>query len=329
MNEPKDWALPAELRPDPQALSYDLGAAMRAIVLLRAEVPDDAFTAGVLGTERLGHGAVIRVAGRELVLTIGYLITEAATIWLTTHSGRVVQGHALAYDYATGFGLVQPLAGLDGTSLPLATQLPEVGDELVVLGHGGINHALACNVLARREFAGYWEYLLDEALFTSPGYPLWSGSALLAGDGTLTGIGSLLTQSDAQGDSDSATVQANMYVPVTVVAPVLERLAETGSSGALPRPWLGVYASDDEQGVQVAGLVAHGPAHAAGLSLGDHVRAVGALPVRNLASFYRALWAQGPAGVTVPLAIERAGERLTLRIRSAARDSYLKQPRRH
>ena len=329
MNEPKDWALPAELRPDPQTLSYDLGAAMRAIVLLRAEVPEDAFTAGMLGTERLGHGAVIRVAGRELVLTIGYLVTEAASIWLTTHSGRVVPGHTLAYDYATGFGLVQPLGPLDGTTLPLATGLPEVGDELVVLGHGGIAHALACNLLARREFAGYWEYLIDEALFTSPGYPLWSGSALIARDGSLLGTGSLLTQSDVQGDSDSATVQANMYVPVTLVAPVLERLAETGSSGLPARPWLGVYGSDDEHGVQVAGLVAHGPAHAAGLSLGDHVRAVGALQVRDLASFYRALWSQGPAGTTVTLAIDRAGERLTLRVKTAARDSFLKQPQRH
>jgi S1-C subfamily serine protease len=329
MPEAKDWALPAELRPDPQTLAYDLGAALRAMVLLRAEVPDDAFTAGVLGTERLGHGALIRVAGRELVLTIGYLITEAATIWLTTHSGRVVPGHALAYDYATGFGLVLPLGPLDGSTLPLATSLPEVGEELVVLGHGGIAHALACRLLARREFAGYWEYLLEEALFTSPGYPLWSGSALLAGDGSLLGIGSLLTQTEVQGDGDAGTVQSNMYVPVTLVAPILAQLAETGSNGALPRPWVGVYASEDELGVQVAGLVARGPAHAAGLSLGDHVRSVGRLPVRSLAEFYRALWAQGEAGTTVLLGVERANERVSLRVKSAARDSFLKQPQRH
>jgi S1-C subfamily serine protease len=240
-----------------------------------------------------------------------------------------VPGHALAYDYATGFGLVQPLSALDGTVLPLATALPEVGEELVVLGHGGIAHALACNLLARREFAGYWEYLLEEALFTSPGYPLWSGSALVGSDGSLIGIGSLLTQTEVQGDSDAGTVQSNMYVPVTLVAPILQSLAETGSSGLPPRPWLGVYASEDELGVQVAGLVAQGPAHAAGLSLGDHVRAVGRLPVRGLAEFYRALWAQGEAGSTVQLGVERGGERLTLRIRSAARDSFLKQPQRH
>jgi S1-C subfamily serine protease len=329
MPEAKDWALPPELRPDPQALGYDLAAAQRAMVLLRAEVPEDAFTAGILGTERLGHGAIIRVAGRELVLTIGYLVTEAATIWLTTHSGRVVPGHTLAYDYPTGFGLVQPLGPLDGTVLPLADALPEVGDELVVLGHGGIAHALSCHLLARREFAGYWEYLLEEALFTSPGYPLWSGSALLASDGSLLGIGSLLTQTEVQGDGDAGTVQSNMYVPVTLVAPILQKLAESGSNGEAPRPWLGVYASEDEQGVQVAGLVARGPAHSAGLSLGDRVRSVGRLPVRSLAEFYRATWSQGAAGVVVPLGVERAGERVSLRIKSAARDSFLKQPQRH
>jgi S1-C subfamily serine protease len=342
MSEPKDWALPPELRPDPANLAYDLGAALGALVLLRAEVPEDAFTAGVLGTERLGHGALIAVGGRTLVLTIGYLVTEASTIWLTSHSGRVVQGHALAYDYASGFGLVMPLGPLDGTPLALATQLPETGDELVAAGHGGIAHALACRLVARREFAGYWEYLLEEALFTAPPLPLWSGGALLGPDGTLVGIGSLLTRAStpgvdvpvgAAGDEPggaSQDVHANMFVPVTAIAPQqLRLLAETGSTGLPPRPWLGVYASEDDGDVEVAGLVARGPAHAAGVSLGDVIRAVGGLPVTSLPSFYRALWSQGEAGAGFTLQVERAGETLDLRVKSAARESFLKQPQRH
>ncbi|MFM2289815.1 MAG: hypothetical protein RL684_2958 [Pseudomonadota bacterium] len=329
MSEPKEWALPPELRPDPASLAYDLGAALCALVLLRAEVPEDAFTAGVLGTERLGHGALVSVGGRTLVLTIGYLVTEASTIWLTSHSGRVVQGHALAYDYASGFGLVLPLAPLDGAPLPLATQLPETGDELVAAGHGGLAHTLACRLVARHEFAGYWEYLLDEALFTTPPYPLWSGSALLGPDGALLGIGSLLTQTTLPAGDETGDVQANMYVPVTLVAAQLQRLADTGSTGLPPRPWLGVYASEDAGDVQVAGLVARGPAHAAGLSLGDIIRAVGGLPVGSLAEFYRALWSQGEAGASFPLQVERAGEALELRVKSASRDSFLKQPQRH
>ena len=341
MSESKEWALPPELRPDPGALAYDLGAALSALVLLRAEVPEDAFTAGVLGTERLGHGALITVGGRTLVLTIAYLVTEASTIWVTSHSGRVVQGHALAYDYATGFGLVLPLGPLDGAVLPLATQLPETGDELVAAGHGGIAHALACRLVARREFAGYWEYLLDEALFTAPPLPLWSGSALLGQDGSLVGIGSLLTQASvpgrdvpvgAPGDAPAGgarDVHANMYVPVTAIASQLQLLADTGSNGLPPRPWLGVYASEDDGDVQVAGLVARGPAHAAGLSLGDTIRAVGGLPVASLPAFYRALWSQGNAGASFMLQVERAGEPLDLRVQSASRESFLKQPQRH
>ncbi len=340
MSESRDWALPPELRPDPATQAYDLGAALGALVLLRAEVPEDAFTAGVLGTERLGHGALVAVGGRTLVLTIGYLVTEASQIWLTSHSGRVVQGHALAYDYPSGLGLVLPLGALDGTPLALATQLPETGDELVAAGHGGIAHALACRLVARREFAGYWEYLLEEALFTTPPLPLWSGGALLGYDGSLVGVGSLLTRATMPGvdvpaggagtGGSSQDVHANLFVPVTAITPQrLRLLAETGSTGLPPRPWLGVYAAEDDGDVEVAGLVAHGPAHAAGLSLGDVVRAVGGLPVTSLPSFYRAIWSQGEAGASFTLQVERAGEPLDLRVKSAARESFLKQPQRH
>lgn len=327
MSEAKDWALPPELRPDPQSLAYDLAAAMRSLVLLRAEVADDAFTANVLGTQRLGHGVLVPVAGRTLVLTIGYLVTEAHGIWLTSHSGRAVQGHALASDYASGLALVMPLSPLDGGPMGLATRLPEPGEDLVMAGHGQLAHTLACRLLARQEFAGHWEYLLEDALYTAPAYPLWSGCGLVGPEGTLMGIGSLLTQSRAPGSSEP--LQANLSVPVAPMAGLLERLAATGSTGAPHRPWLGVFSSEEDEGVQVTGLVTRGPAHAAGVSLGDVVRAVGGAPVATLADFYRALWAQGEAGATIALDVQRGSERIALRVRSAARESHLKQPQRH
>src|SRR3954468_1252927 len=105
-----DWAFPLEMRPRPEEWGFDLDSALDSVVGLRAEIPEDAFTAQILGTERAGSGVVIRDDG--LVLTIGYLITEASTIWLTTNQGHVVGGFPMAYDQATGFGLVHPLGKL-------------------------------------------------------------------------------------------------------------------------------------------------------------------------------------------------------------------------
>jgi S1-C subfamily serine protease len=110
MAGPGNWAFPDALQPKADETAFDLDAALDAAVLLRTEIPQDAFTAPILGTERAGNGVVIRDDG--LILTIGYLITEAEAIWITTNRGTVVQGHALAYDQASGFGLVLPLGRL-------------------------------------------------------------------------------------------------------------------------------------------------------------------------------------------------------------------------
>ena len=175
MAESSNWAFPRELRPKPEDVRFDLEAALDSVVLLRAEIPEDAFTASILGTERAGNGVVIREDG--LVLTIGYLITEAQTIWLTTNSGTAVAGHPLAYDQATGFGLVQPLGRLGVPALQRGSAASyAAGDDVIVIGHGGRAHALTAKVIAKREFAGYWEYVLDEAL-CSPHLPTRSGPA--------------------------------------------------------------------------------------------------------------------------------------------------------
>src|SRR5262252_7825504 len=196
MADLSNWAFPPEMQPNDDEARFDLEGALDALVLLRAEVPEDAFTAGILGTERIGNGVVIRDDG--LVLTIGYLITEATTIWLNTNSGEAIAAHPLAYDQPTGFGLVQPLGKLSAKALPRGTAAScRVGDEVVVAGHGGKKHALKAKLIAKREFAGYWEYLLDEALFTAPAHPQWGGAALVGENGKLLGVGSLLIQEAA------------------------------------------------------------------------------------------------------------------------------------
>ena len=162
-----------------------------------------------------------------LVLTIGYVITEASSIWMTTNRGTVVAGHPLAYDQATGFGLVLPLGRLDAPVLERGSAgTVAAGDDVLVVGHGGRGHALKANIVAKREFAGYWEYLLDEALFTAPPHPQWAGAALIGSEGRLIGIGSLLVQDRESLGGEAG--QGNMFVPIDLLEPILDDLLKLG-----------------------------------------------------------------------------------------------------
>jgi S1-C subfamily serine protease len=324
MAEQTEWAFPASLQPTPDQVSFDLDSTSRSVVMVHAEIPEAAFTSSVLGTERIGSGVVIDRDG--LVLTIGYLITEASTIWLTTRDGRVVPGHALAYDQASGFGLIQPLGRLDvpaverGSSGSLG-----VGDDVIVIGHGGLHHSLNAKVIARREFAGYWEYVLDDALFTAPPHPEWGGTALVGPDGRLLGIGSLLTQERTSGE----TFDANMFVPIDLLGPILHDMVRLGRPAGPPRPWLGLYATELQDRLVVGGLTQSGPAHRAGVRLGDFVLEVAGTPVSTLAQLFRRIWSVGAAGVEVPLTLERDQATVRVRVQSADRNDFLLKPRRH
>jgi S1-C subfamily serine protease len=321
---PEQLGFPPEMQPNAEQARFDLEAALESMVLLRADVPEDAFTAGILGTERIGNGVVIRDDG--LVLTIGYLITEATTIWLNTHSGKAVAAHALAYDQPTGFGLVQPLGNLGAKALPRGSAAScSVGDEVVVAGHGGRQHALKAKLIAKREFAGYWEYVLDEALFTSPAHPHWSGAALIGGDGRLLGIGSLMVQEEIGGRN----VQGNMMVPIDLLEPILDDLLKLGRAQRAARPWLGVYATEVKGHVVVSGLAGGGPAERAGVQVGDLVIEVADGRVGGLADLFRKIWGVGDAGVEVPMTLVREGSVSRIRVPSTDRQALLKRPSLH
>lgn len=324
MADDRDWVFPPELQPRQRDVAFDLEHALNAVVALRSEVPDDAFTAAVLGTERSGNGVVIRDDG--LILTIGYLIMEAETLWVGTNDGRVLPAHPLAYDFSTGFGLVHPLGNLDLPSIPRGSAADCVaGDEVFAIGHGGREHALRTRVLARREFAGYWEYLLEDALFVSPPHPQWGGAALLDQEGQLVGIGSLLVEENV----DGRDVQGNMFVPADLLEPILEDLLRFGQVDGPARPWLGVYVSEAEGHLVVAGLAPGGPADRAGLRIGDQVLDVADIPIRSLADLFRKVWRLGPAGVRIPLTVGRDGHVIQLALRSADRRDFLRKPRLH
>ena len=323
MAESEEWAFPEEMRPQADDARFDLEAALDAVVLLRSEVPEDAFTAQILGTERAGNGVVIRDG---LVLTIGYLITEANAVWLTTNHGTAVAGFPLAYDQASGFGLVQPLGRLELPALERGSAAScEVGDEVVVAGHGGAAHALKARVFGKREFAGYWEYVLDEAIFTAPAHPNWGGTALIDAEGRLLGIGSLLVQEERRGKQ----VQGNMIVPIDLLEPILDDLLKYGRVNRPARPWLGMYATEVEGQLAVAGLAPGGPAERAGLQVGDMLLEVAGRRAKGLAELFRGVWALGPAGVEVPVSARRNGDTLRLTVRSADRNDFLKKPHLH
>jgi S1-C subfamily serine protease len=320
-----DWKVPTSSQPKPEDYAYDLDRALSSVVALRATVPSDAFTAETLGTERAGNGVFIR--GNGLVLTVGYLITEADQIWITLNDGRSVPGHVLGYDQETGFGLVQALAKLEVPALEIGeSSAAAVGEPVVVGGAGGRHRSVAANIVAKQEFAGYWEYVLDEAIFTSPSHPNWGGTALIGSAGDLIGIGSLQLQ---QAGERGKTENINMIVPIDLLKPIVDDLLKYGRRNMPPRPWLGLYATEVENRLVIVGLADRGPAKKADLRTGDIVLSVGDTDVNDLAGFFRRIWAQGQAGVEVPITVYRDGETMEMRVKSSERNRFLKGPSLH
>jgi S1-C subfamily serine protease len=320
-----DWKIPSSAQPKPEDYDYDLEQALAAMVGLRSIIPADAFTAETLGTERAGNGVCIRDNG--LVLTIGYLITEAESIWLNLSDGRSVPGHVIGYDQETGFGLVQALAKLEVPALDIGqSSAASIGERVVVGGAGGRHRSVAARIVAKQEFAGYWEYLLDEAIFTAPSHPNWGGTALIGPAGNLVGVGSLQLQHVV----DKGQPQnINMIVPIDLLKPIFDDLMNTGRRSGPPRPWLGLYATEVESRLVIVGIADRGPAKKADLRNGDIVLSVAGKEVRDLASFFRRIWAQGQAGAEVPLTIYRDGETVDVRVKSSERSRFLKGPSLH
>ena len=313
------------LQLDTEKFPFDVEHVLRGVVSLRTRIPEDALTAPVLGTERSGHGIVISDNG--LVLTIGYLIAEANSVWLVDGHSLTAPGHVVAYDQESGFGLVQTLQPTGWPALPLGDSgALAVGEDVLVAGYGGLESAIHAQVLAKREFAGYWEYVLDEAIFTAPPHPNWGGAALIDRNGALAGVGSLLVQ---QSDREGNTSGINMSVPVDVLKPVLEDLVRLGRRATPPRPWLGWLVQDVDDNLVVAGVYDDCPVDAAGLKVGDVVVGVGGQSVSGLAELFRRIWALGDAGVVVPLDIRRDNANHRAEVHSVDRDRRLRSEPLH
>ena len=318
-----EWKVPPAFQPRPEDYRFDLDRALMSVVGLHSIIPPDAFSAETLGTERAGNGVVI---DDGLVLTIGYLITEAQQVWLHLGDGRVMEGHALGFDAITGFGLVQALGQMEIEPLPLGSSADtRVGDHVVVGGAGGRTHSVASQIVAKQEFAGYWEYLLDEAVFTYPAHPNWGGAGMISNDGELIGIGSLQLERERSGKAE----HVNMIVPIDLLKPVLNDLRRFGRVNKQARPWLGLYSTEIDNKVVVIGISSNGPAARAELKAGDVILAIDGERISSQAAFYRKLWSLGNAGVDVPLTVHHEGVTFDVVLASTDRARLLKAPRLH
>jgi S1-C subfamily serine protease len=318
-----EWKVPPANQPRASDYAFDLDRVLASVIGLHSIIPNDAFLADNLGTERAGNGVLI---DHGLVLTIGYLITEAEAVWLHLGDGRVVQGHALGVDPESGFGLVQAFGHIDLDPVPLGSSASaEIGDRVVLGGAGGRTRSVASHIAAKQEFAGYWEYLLDEALFTHPAHPNWGGAGLISNRGELIGIGSLQLEREREGNSE----HVNMVVPIDLLKPVLDDLRKFGRVNRPARPWLGMYSAEIENKIVVVGISAKGPAARAELKAGDVILAVNGEKVSSQTEFYRKLWSLGPAGVDVPLTVYHEGVTFNVVLASTDRAKMLKAPRLH
>jgi S1-C subfamily serine protease len=311
----------ASVRPSPAqspAAAPALDNLTSAIVGVKAFINPDARTGGNLGHEREGSGVVIDSGG--LVLTIGYVIVEAYTAELTTQDGRTVGAEIVGYDHETGFGLLRATAPLKVKPVPLGKAAAlNAGDRLIFAAAGGM--LAPVNVVSLRPFAGSWEYLLERAIFTTPPLPNWSGAALIARDGTLVGIGSLVV-GDAR--ASGAAAPGNMFVPIDLLPPILADLIADGRAAGPGAPWLGVAAEEKSGELVVQRVTAQGPAEKAGIQRGDRITGVDGASAASLVDFYRKLRAAGPAGTSIPLDVTREGKTLRIDVKSINRLDGLK-----
>ena len=314
-----------ELQPRQSLWDFDLNEKLDAVVSIKATIPNDAFTAEILGTERQGHGAVIAESG--LIATIGYLVTEADSIWIQGNNGQTVPGDLLGYDYESGFGLIQPLGtlGIKPLRLGSVADLAE-GASVILAGFGGAEQSITSKVAAKAEFVGYWEYIVEQAIYTMPAHPNWGGAALIGPDGKLYGIGSLYTQ-EIPGQAPGA--EGNMVVPIDLLVAIQDELLQYGQALKPARPWLGMFAAESEGSLVIAGVYEEAPAAGADLRAGDEIVSVDGDTPHSLGDLFRCIWSIGSAGVMIPMKIRREGQLIQVHVRSSDRRDHWKSPNLH
>ncbi|MCC7274890.1 MAG: serine protease [Alphaproteobacteria bacterium] len=303
----------------PAAAEEPMDTALQAMVKVRAFVSGEARSARTLGTLREGSGVVIDADG--LIVTIGYVILEAMGVEITDHRGRAMRAEIVGYDAETGFGLLRATEPLGVKPAPMgqARRLAD-GERVTIAAAGGEGAAQPALMVQRREFAGYWEYMLDEAVFVSPPHPNWAGAGLFTKEGRLVAIGSLLVGEVAPG----VPVPGNMMIPIDLLRPILGDLLALGRTAGPGRPWLGINGREVGIGIAVTRVQPESPAERAGLAVGDVIVGVGGEAVRSLAELYRKVWAKGDPGVAVTLDLRDGAAARSVTVTTADRRRYMR-----
>lgn len=291
-----------------------------AVVKIKTHINPDGHTVQGLGLDREGSGILIDADG--LVLTIGYLMVEAYAAEIVTNDGRTIPANIVGYDHETGFGLLRTIEPLKIKPFAFGKSADvKERDVVVVASGGGASMVVPAIVVGKREFAGNWEYLLDEAIFTSPPHPSWSGAALINREGKLVGVGSLIV-GDAAGTNEHNP--GNMFVPIDRLPPILGDLLSDGRPSGPGRPWLGVSANEVLGRLFVTRVTPGGPAENAGIQRGDVIEGVNGERATSLPDFYRKVWAQGNAGAVIALDVRNNNTVRRIDIKSINRLDHLK-----
>jgi S1-C subfamily serine protease len=305
---------------DPSAYQHLIDAS-RAVVGIKVKALANARSNQNLGAERSGSGVLFGPQG--LVVTIGYLILEADQVEITTSKGRTVPATVAAYDHATGFGLLRPFVPLDVKPISLGTSSKvDQLDRLLVAAGGGEEGLSVATVVSRRQFAGYWEYLIDGAIFTSPPRADFGGAALINREGELVGIGSLFVM-DAM--TPGERLPGNMFVPIDLLKPVLDEMIATGRQKGGARPWIGVNSLEEDGRLKVLRVSSDSPAEKAGIVPGDIILGLSGEKVERLSDFYQRLWSAGAPGVEVTLKVLKGTEVRDVKIRSIDRFELMRK----
>jgi serine protease Do len=293
---------------------------LSAVVQLKTYINPDGRTVKNLGQQRQGSGIVIDDKG--LILTIGYLMVEAQSAEVVTNAGRQVAAEPVGYDHDTGFGLLRATEPLHVKPLSIgrSANLKEQ-DQVLAASFGGRAGIAPAYVMSLREFAAGWEYLIPGAIFTAPAHSEWSGAALMARDGKLVGVGSLVV-GDVTGQGKN--LPGNMYVPIDLLPPIMADLLSSGRATGPARPWLGINVEEVRGRLFVSRVVDDGPAQHAGIQPNDIIVAVNGEAPGSLADFYRKLWSLGSAGTTIPLDVLQTDNVKRIDVKSMNRLDHLR-----